>query len=416
MLGGGALGLTIALRLLQRGDGVVVFEREAVPGGLAAGFALADAHVEKFYHHLFQTDHDAIRLIEELGLGDRLVWRRPSTTVLRDGRLWEMDSTLAVLRFAALPLTNRLRLAAVTAGLKLRTRYRSFETETASRWLTRWMGLEVYETLWEPLLQSKFGDLRSEIAMPWFWARIHYRTASLGYLAGGFQQLYDSLMHRIVAFGGEVRLESNVRQVLVEGKYLRVTTVDSGEVFDSVVSTLPLRITAELVNGLPEYYRNRFGAVQAYSAMCLVLALSRRLTESYWINLNDPGFPFQPLVEHTNFMSPADYGGWHLVYLGNYLPAGSGLLDKSKEQAVEAFAPSLRRLNPDFDVSWIHEAWLFKAPFAQPVVTRSYGANLPPHITPVPGLYLANMFQIYPQDRGQNYSIRMAERLVRDVL
>jgi hypothetical protein len=30
----------------------------------------------------------------------------------------------------------------------------------------------------------------------------------------------------------------------------------------------------------------------------------------------------------------------------------------------------------------------------------------------VKGLYVANMFQVYPHDRGQNYSIALAERLV----
>ena len=29
--------------------------------------------------------------------------------------------------------------------------------------------------------------------MPWFWARVHDRTQSLGYLRGGFQQLYDRM-------------------------------------------------------------------------------------------------------------------------------------------------------------------------------------------------------------------------------
>ena len=39
--------------------------------------------------------------------------------------------------------------------------------------------------------------------------------------------------------------------------------------------------------------------------------------------------------------------------------------------------------------------------------------HIPPHVTPLRNVYLANMFQVYPQDRGQNYSIAMAERLAR---
>ncbi|MCH7578496.1 MAG: amine oxidase, partial [Chloroflexi bacterium] len=37
------------------------------------------------------------------------------------------------------------------------------------------------------------------------------------------------------------------------------------------------------------------------------------------------------------------------------------------------------------------------------------------HRTPVPGLYLANMSQIYPQDRGQNYSILLGETIAETV-
>ena len=43
--------------------------------------------------------------------------------------------------------------------------------------------------------------------------------------------------------------------------------------------------------------------------------------------------------------------------------------------------------------------------------TLGAGARLAGHRTPVNGLYLANMAQIYPQDRGQNYSILLGERV-----
>ena len=63
------------------------------------------------------------------------------------------------------------------------------------------MGASAYENLWEPLLKDKFGNRYEEIALPWFWARVHYRTAALGYLRGGLQQLYDTLMHKLIGLG-----------------------------------------------------------------------------------------------------------------------------------------------------------------------------------------------------------------------
>jgi len=88
ILGAGALGLTVAFRLAQRGHAVTVIEREPLPGGLAAGFELEPGMwLEKFYHHLFRSDRRAVAMIEELGLGDRLEWKAPVTATLRDGQL-----------------------------------------------------------------------------------------------------------------------------------------------------------------------------------------------------------------------------------------------------------------------------------------------------------------------------------------
>ena len=85
---------------------------------------------------------------------------------------------------------------------------------------------------------------------------------------------------------------------------------------------------------------------------------------------------------------------------------------QSDEEVIEEFLPHLKKINPDFSEDWINSYWVFKAPFAQPVVTREYEEHIPPLNTPLPNVYMGNMFQVYPQDRGQNYSIRLAERLV----
>ena len=49
----------------------------------------------------------------------------------------------------------------------------------------------------------------------------------------------------------------------------------------------------------------------------------------------------------------------------------------------------------------------------QPIVGADYHESIPPHRTPIEGLYLANTTQIYPEDRGQNYSIRQGQRVAR---
>lgn len=414
VLGAGALGLTVALRLAQAGERVTVIEREPLPGGLAAGFELeagSGLWLEKFYHHLFRSDRRAIAMITELGLADRLEWRQPVTATLVNGEMHQLDSPTSLLRFSPLPLPDRVRLGAALATLKAMPNPRLLEGQTAMDWTRRWMGDRAYTMVWEPLLRGKFGDAAPEIAMPWFWARVHDRTQALGYLKGGFQQLYERMADAVRAAGGETRFGASVASVTTADGRLDVETDGGTERFDRVVSTFAVRLTARLVPELPPEWRERHEWGRAYGAHCVVLALDRPLTSVYWLNVNDPGYPFMALVEHTNYREAFEYGGRHLIYLGNYRPMDDPLMTAPLDAILDEFLPTLARLNPAFDRSWLTDAWAFAAPFAQPIVTVDYRDHIPPFTTPVPGLWIASMFQVYPHDRGQNYSISLGERL-----
>jgi protoporphyrinogen oxidase len=416
VLGGGALGLGAAYRLAQAGHSVVVFEQETSVGGLAAGFRIGDTWLEKFYHHLFRTDTTIIKLIQELGLGERLEWSHPPTVFLINSQFHQFDSPLTLLKFQPLRFYERLRVGAVGALLKA-TGSGLYEGKTAEPWLRRWMGKRPYNLLFQPLFACKFGELADQIALPWFWARFHDRTTQLGYLRGGFQLIYETLAERIQQAGSKILLGTRVEVVeqQSDGRW-EVCTSHGSWSFDRVISTLPTRLTCRLVPALPDDYRARYNWGQAYGAQCVILSLDRQLTSnSYWINPVDPGYPFTSLVEHTNYRSSSEYGGRHLVYLGNYRAMHDPIFSMSKEELLAEFLPHLKRLNPAFAPSWVQESWLFQAPFAQPIVTTEYRQHIPPLRTPLAGLWVANMFQVYPHDRGQNYSFELVERLLREI-
>ncbi|MCH7593259.1 MAG: hypothetical protein IIB27_01995 [Chloroflexi bacterium] len=52
-----------------------------------------------------------------------------------------------------------------------------------------------------------------------------------------------------------------------------------------------------------------------------------------------------------------------------------------------------------------------KVSAAQPVIGMNYSQRMPEHPTPINNLFLANTTQIYPEDRGTNYSIRMGREV-----
>lgn len=422
VIGAGALGLTAALRLQQAGQQVTVFEREPVVGGLAGSFEVTDGiWLEKFYHHIFRSDRHAIELIRELGLEGQLEWHRPSTTVLRDGKIFPLDSAGAVLRFKPLSQVDRVRLGAGVALLRAMPRPIGLDDVPAGRWMKRVFGMEVHRVVWEPLLEGKFGRHANDVAMAWLWARIHSRTRELGYLRGGFHQLYAALATRLDERSGGLVTSATVEQVLPEDRSVRVrySTPTEGPTeawFERVISTVATPLTLAMVPSMPSTYAERYPMPRALGAHCLVLGLERPLTNVYWIGVNDPGYPFLAVVEHTNLVSSSQYGGYHLVYLGNYREHGDAIFQKSKAELIADYTPALRRLNPDFNPGWIRKSWMFAAPFAQPVVNPGFVRTIPAFDTPVDRVHVANMFQVYPFDRGQNYSIALAERVVQHVI
>jgi protoporphyrinogen oxidase len=77
------------------------------------------------------------------------------------------------------------------------------------------------------------------------------------------------------------------------------------------------------------------------------------------------------------------------------------------EEIIASYLPSLKKINPEFDASWISQSWVFRERAAQPIIPMNYSERIPEFRTPLANLYLANTTQIYPEDRGTNYSVRL---------
>ncbi|MFM8592804.1 MAG: amine oxidase, partial [Chloroflexota bacterium] len=166
-----------------------------------------------------------------------------------------------------------------------------------------------------------------------------------------------------------------------------------------------------LVPNLPPGYRAKLNTLEYEAAMVVLLQLTHQLSEIYWLNIADPSLPFTGIIEHTNFLPPADYGGKHYVYLSKYLEADDPLYRATDEEVLSQYLPHLQVINPDFDPSWVERSWVFRERAAQPIIPLHYSDSLPEHRTGLPGLYLANTTQIYPEDRGTNYSVRLGNQI-----
>jgi len=432
IIGAGITSLAAAYDLTKQGHAVTVYEARPYAGGLAAGFRDErwEWPLERFYHHWFASDDDVIALIDELGARDRLFFPWPTTSIYHQGQIYPLDSpvpwlkfiplsqlhrAIRVLQFTPLPLIDRLRVGLVAFYLTLTRNWRPLERVSADEWMRRAVGERAYDVWWKPLLISKFGDENfRDVNMAWMWARAYKRSASLGYFVGGFQGFADLLVERVQAQGGEVRLETAVQAIrsIAEGG-LRLETSAGVTDHKRVIATCSPQEMLRLAPDLPPDYAARLARLKSMGAVVLILALKRRLTDGhYWINIPaGEGLPFMGLVEHTNYISPEHYGGDHLVYCGDYLPPEHPYFNYSKERLLETYTPGLVKINPDFRPDWIRASWTFTEKYAQPVPTLNHSHNIPPLKTPIPGLWMANMSQVYPWDRGSNYAVELGRRV-----
>jgi protoporphyrinogen oxidase len=420
IIGGGITGLTAALRLAQQGHEVTLWERGERLGGQANAFPVAGTAIERFYHHLFQSDREIVALAEEIGIGERLLWLPSNVGYFADGRIWPLNGALDLLKLGFLPIQDRLRVGLVTAYLQHVRDWKRFESVTAATWLRRALGSRAYDRTFGAQLRAKFGRYHDQVAMVWFWGKIWLRTTSrrsplegerLGYFRGSFNVLIDALACAARSAGAELVTGIGPTELRPRDRGWDVVLDSEVISVDAVVVTTPSPVLARLVPRLPESYRQKLGGLEYEAAVVALLQLSRPLSDVYWLNVADDELPFTGVIEHTNFVSPDEYGGKRFVYLSKYLEPDHPYFTMPDEDLIEAYVPFLKRINPEFDRSWIERAWVFRERSAQPIIPLHYGERIPDYRTGLPGLYLANTTQIYPEDRGTNYSVRLGNRI-----
>ncbi|MFO7697321.1 MAG: FAD-dependent oxidoreductase [Anaerolineae bacterium] len=186
--------------------------------------------------------------------------------------------------------------------------------------------------------------------------------------------------------------------------------------YDEVLVTTAPAILSRLAPGLPADYRARLESIEYLANVCLVMQLDRSLSDTYWLNVGDPTIPFTGVIEHTNFQRSEDYGGARLAYLSRYLDPDDPYYAMDADALLAAYEPHLARMFRGFDRSWVQRAWAWRERYTQPVITRGYSRLKPPYRTPVDGLWLSCMAQVYPEDRGMNYAVASGQRVAQEML
>ena len=441
IVGGGFAGMTAAYELGKSGYQTFLFERAPELGGLAGTFPIEGTRLERGYHHWFTSDTHIVGQMQELGLGDRVQWIPSKTGWFDQGKIWNMVSPLDLLKLDVMPFANRVRLGMVVAYLTYlqasKSNLSKYEKITAVEWWKKYGGNAAWDKVWSPIFRGKFGAQAENISMVYIWFKIVLRIGSrrgvskeeLGYPRGSFQVLIDALENAIKQQGGKIYLGTTVKRIIVENGIAtglqfaedetsqkaqkELAGADGTARFDRIICTAPSFATLKMVSELPADYIAKINAAKYMAAVLVILKLKQSLTPIYWLNIADRTMPFVATIEHTNFIKPEVYNNKRIMYVSNYLEQSSPYFQMSRDELFNAYLPHLRKINPNFSPDWVEEMWHFKEAAAQPIVPLNYSKMIPEYHTPLRNLYLANTTQIYPEDRGTNYSVRLGQDIAK---
>ncbi len=447
IIGAGFTGLTAAYELAKKGFAVTVIERGPSIGGLAGGFTIEGAPLERAYHHLFRTDTDILNLIDELGLHEELGWFESKVAIVvpennalmpqssnapikKSIKIYPFNGVGDLLKFSPLSFVDRIRAGMVTFFLQKYTNWKTFVSVTALAWMQKWAGPNVTKVLWGPLLKGKFATFSDKVSMAWLWARIHIRANSrtsmfakelLAYPHGGFAAIAEALVTQTEKLLDSPRnnwllTSTNIEKVTYPNNTPTLTINGVGQAFDAVLATIPAVALQKLA---PEYQPT--GHINYLGAVVLTFSSEQALSDYYWHTITDTSAPFLVFLQHTNLVPKTWYSDKNVYYIGAYVPQDSPYLTTYTEDEIkEKWFTYLQQLFPTFDPAKISQITLSKFAAAQHVVDIDYVKNIPPYETGLPHTYLSNFAQIFPEDRGTNYAVRegkkIADMLTHDLL
>lgn len=394
ILGGGYAGLSAAHRFARHGIRSTILEAAGELGGLAGCLSIDGIAIERFYHHIKPEDGHIIELIQELGLGDDLLWSDTRMGFYIDSRFHPFSTPMDLLRFSPLPFPDRIRFALGVLKAK-RTDGKTLEGLNAEEWVVREWGPRVYERIMRPMLLNKFGIPPAQISAGFLQGRIKglssaksnvKRGEQLGYLRGSLRSLTDRL-HGAIQEYSDVRLRTPVEQMSCEDDGFTVRSGEEQFYGRYVVNTLPLVIFAKIPKNVGFQTKADYQGV-----VCAIFSIEETLTPLYWVNVLDRDLTFRVLVNQSRINEYPHT----IVYCGNYLKPDDELFRKPDDEILDLYVRSLNRM---FGKVTVRDRTISRTRYATPVFDKDFATKTSHLNTCIPGMVFAGNVHVYPYSR-----------------
>ena len=416
VIGGGPMGLSAAFELAKIGLQPELIEADDRLGGMAACFDFENQRIERYYHFHCTGDMAFKRILSELGLKEKLCWRKTKMGFFFKNKLYNWGSVGALITFPKISILSRLRYILHAARCLTIRDWNHLDKLTAKSWLKKWIGKTGYQILWNKLFIYKFFNYSDRISAAWIWSRIrrlgksrHFLKEHLGYLKGGSDEFIKCISNRIESLGGKIYLSSKVISIkpdLNGGGEINFT--NQTKKYDLIISTIPLPLLGNILkNGGVKYsLYNKYINCKSIACVCVILHLKKKLSNNFWININDDRFKIPGVIEMSNLRPLKG----NVIYIPFYMPSTNPDYCRENKEFISDAWYCLKQINKSLQDNDLINSYCNRYAFAQPICEIGHLKNLPP-INPLKGIYIVDTTAYYPEDRGISESIEYGKKI-----
>lgn len=424
IIGAGPMGLAVAYQLIKDGFKPVVYEADDRVGGMSASFDFDGLDIERYYHFHCTSDEDFFQILDELKMQNKLHWVSTKMGYWTNGMLQPWGNPIALLTFKGLGFISKFRYGLHAFMSTKRDDWEPLEKYDAITWIKKWIGDAAFTKLWKKLFDLKFYHYSNNLSAPWIWSRIRRIGRSrysifkekLGYLDGGSATLMNSMRDFIEENGGKIKLNSTVEKIIIDKEKVQgIRSKGKDEIFDMVISTIPLPIIAKIAKDLPKDAYDKYCSKINIGCVCVIAKIKRQLSENFWLNINDDTMDIPGIIEYGN-LNP-NVG--HIIYMPYYMPQKDEKFNDPVDIYKEKFIKYIKTINPDITDSDVISIKINKYYFSQPICEPNFLKNLPDVKSGIKGLWIADTSHYYPEDRGISESIgfgrKLSKRIIDDI-
>jgi protoporphyrinogen oxidase len=427
IVGGGIMGMTLALRLAQQGKQVTLFEAAPELGGLASSWKMGDVEWDKFYHVILLSDFGTRGILKEIGLEESIEWVETKTGFYMNGKLHSMSDTIEFLKFPTLNLIDKFRLGLTIIVASRIKNWKRLEKIPVTEWLQKWSGSNTFNKIWLPLLRAKLGDSYQKTSAVFIWATIQrlygarrsgLKKEMFGYVPGGYKRVIEAFKQKLIAEGVTIKTRYVAAEIkAAANNKAQVQSTDGlTEEFDKVISTLPSGLSAKICNGLTAEEIKKLNAIDYLGVICVAVLLDKPISNFYVTNITDSWVPFTGVIEMSALVDKVKYlNNNNLVYLPKYVSPTDPLFNYSDEEIKKFFITNFKKMYPWLTDDNLKFVGVARAKHVITVLTKNYSENLPGVKTSIPNVSIINTSYILDGTLNVNETIRVADTKLKEI-